>query len=191
MKSYLKKDYLKKKRSYSCIIQQHNYLWTGFLNLKKKRTLEALEANQIAFVFIFLWPDGIFEKSINLNQHQIGTIFMIITQRGQLLLSRACFWSGPLIDSHFVLILVSGNDPHIWTAEFLERSLRNDIKTTNRTGKHVQPRLTRETHFFIPLSHYLFSVQMITCHRFHHFMFMSSLSFVISLASLYVCAHLS
>lgn len=75
---------------------------------------------------------------------------MIITQRGQLLLSRACFWSGPLIDSHFVLILVSGNDPHIWTAEFIERSLRNDIKTTNCTGKHVQPRLTREDSLLYP-----------------------------------------
>lgn len=94
--------------------------------------------------------DGIFEKSLNLNQHPIGTIFMIITQRGQLLLSRACFWSGPLIDSHFVLILVSGNDPHIWTAEFIERSLRNDIKTTNCTGKHVQPRLTREDSLLYP-----------------------------------------
>lgn len=51
-------------------------------------------------------------------------------------------------------IPIAGNDPHIWTAEYIERSLGNDIKTTNCTGKHVQPRLTRGEwdNFVSPLS---------------------------------------
>lgn len=54
-------------------------------------------------------------------------------------------------------ILIAGNDPHIWTAEYIERSLGNDIKTTNCTGKHVQPRLARgEWDHVSPLSLSLF-----------------------------------
>lgn len=113
-------------------------------------------------VFTFLWP-GWFE------------LFRLVSGQDSWL---------TICVANFVV----GNDPHIWTAEYIERSLRNDIKTTNCTNKRVQPRLTREAS--LP-SHYLFSIQMITCCCCHHFMFMPSLSYVISLAALCVCSHLS
>ena len=99
---------------FTCIHLEWDHLWTGFF----KKTLQAQVKVQPPLTWcVHTRGWGFKKKQQNKTKKSLTTS------------SRACFWSGPLIDSHCSCSgsdLLAGNDPHIWTAEYIERSLGND-----------------------------------------------------------------